>query len=93
MPHSVSARKRVRQNEKRRLRNRSVRSAVKTTVRKCRDAAASGDAQAAQDLYRAAARVLDKAVSRGALHKRTAARHKSRLARRVNQVTSGPAEA
>ncbi len=92
MPHSVSARKRVRQNEKRRQRNRSVRSAVKTAVRRCREAAESGDAQAAQDQFRAAARVLDKAVSRGVLHKRTAARHKSRLARRVNQVTAGPEE-
>jgi small subunit ribosomal protein S20 len=77
--------KRNRQNQTRELRNKSVRSALKTEAKKVR-AAASGDAEAVQAEYRRASRGLDKAVSRGALHKRTAARRKSRLARSANRA-------
>jgi small subunit ribosomal protein S20 len=78
--------KRNRQNQGRELRNKSVRSALKTEAKKVRAAAASGDAEAVQAEYRRASRGLDKAVSRGALHKRTAARRKSRLARSANRA-------
>ena len=73
--------KRNRQNEGRRVRNKSIRTELKTSAKKVRTAVESGDAGAAQESLRAAARGLDKAASRGALHKRAAARRKSRLAR------------
>jgi small subunit ribosomal protein S20 len=73
--------KRNRQNERRHERNKAVRSALKTAEKKSRTATADGDAQASSDRLREASQALDKAASAGVLHKRTAARHKSRLAR------------
>jgi small subunit ribosomal protein S20 len=73
--------KRIGQNESRRVRNKSVRSALKTTAKKVRAA----DADQAPELLQQATRDLDRAESRGVLHKRTAARRKSRLARAVSQ--------
>ncbi len=73
--------KRNRQNERRHERNKAVRSSLKTSSKHARAAAQSGDAQAASASLREASRALDKAASSGALHKRTAARRKSRLAR------------
>jgi small subunit ribosomal protein S20 len=80
--------KRNRQNEGRRLRNKSVRTELKTEAKKVRAAAAAGAAEAT-DLFRTTARDLDKAASRGTIHKRAAARRKSRLARQVNASASG----
>ena len=71
--------KRNRQNEKRRVRNKSVKSALKTSVRSFREAAASGDTDAANEALRAAARKLDKAVSKGVIHKNQAANRKSAI--------------
>ena len=88
MPNIPSAKKRMRQNVKRRLRNRMAKSAVRTCMRKFLAALDSGDADAARREFRAAARSLDKAAARGALHKRTAARRKSRLAARLNQLAA-----
>jgi small subunit ribosomal protein S20 len=93
MPHSRSAKKRVRQNLKRRLRNRSVKSAAKTQIKKFLAAVQAGDVEAARTQFRAAARVLDKAATRGVLHKRNAARHKSRLAAKLNRLSATPAPA
>jgi small subunit ribosomal protein S20 len=73
--------KRNRQNAKRAERNKAVRTALKTSTKKVRVAVADGDADAAVERSREAARALDKAVSRGIVHKRTAARRKSRLAK------------
>ena len=75
--------KRNRQNEGRRLRNKQVRTELKTEAKKVRTAAASGDADTSA-LLRQATRDLDKAASKGTIHKRAAARRKSRLARRVS---------
>ena len=86
MPTSLSARKRVRQNAKRRTRNRIVKSAVRTQIRKLVAALDGGDAEAARNEFRAAARALDKAVGKGTLHRNTAARQKSRLAARLKQL-------
>ncbi len=88
MPQSLSANKRVRQDEKLRLRNRAVKSAVKTQIRKFLGALEAGDAEAAAAEYRAAARALDKAASKGTLHKRTVARRKSRLAAKLNALSA-----
>jgi small subunit ribosomal protein S20 len=74
--------KRNRQNERRRVRNKAVRSRLKTEVKKVEAGAAAGDAGSAEQL-RSTARLLDKAASKGVVHKRTAARRKSKLARRV----------
>src|SRR5919199_2554352 len=78
--------KRVKTNEKRRQRNKSVRSAVRTAVRRFREAVEAGDTEKATELQRAAARALDKAASKGVIHKNQAANRKSAMARRVNKV-------
>jgi small subunit ribosomal protein S20 len=70
-------------NEKRRLRNKAVKSELKTLVRSFREAAASGDAAATQGALRAATRKLDKAVSKGVIHKNQAANRKSALAKQA----------
>ena len=79
--------KRNRQNEKARQRNKAVRTSLKTSSKKVRAAVADGDGEAATTRAREASRALDKAVSKGALHKRTAARHKSRLAKAANSAS------
>jgi small subunit ribosomal protein S20 len=71
--------KRNRQNEAARLRNKSVKSALKTAVRRFREAAESGDASKAQDLARSAGKLLDKAASKGVIHANQAANRKSAI--------------
>jgi small subunit ribosomal protein S20 len=80
--------KRNRQNEKARQRNQAVKSSLKTGSKKVAAAAAAGDAEAASAAARDASRAYDKAVSKGMLHKRAAARHKSRLAKAANAASS-----
>jgi len=77
--------KRNRQNEQARLRNKSVRSALKTYARRVRESLDAGDREAAETALRRATRAYDKAVSKGVIHKNNAANHKARLARSVNQ--------
>jgi small subunit ribosomal protein S20 len=79
--------KRVKTNEKRRQRNKSVRSAVRTAVRKFREAADSGDTEKAAELQRAAAKALDKAAGKGVIHRNQAANRKSAIARRVHSLS------
>ncbi|MGY5764670.1 30S ribosomal protein S20 [Brachybacterium sp. DNPG3] len=78
--------KRNKTNEKARLRNRAAKSELKTYVRKVRTAVASGDAAAAGEALQAASRKLDKAVSKGVIHKNQAANRKSGLAKLVASV-------
>ncbi len=78
--------KRIRTNEMRRLRNQSVKSELKTLVRKTREAVEAGDKEAAVECLKAASRKLDKAVSKGVIHKNQAANRKSKLARRVSKL-------
>lgn len=75
--------KRNAQNEKRRLRNKAVKSELKTCVRAFRQAASSGDAEAVASALRVASRKLDKAVSKGVIHKNQAANRKSAMARQA----------
>ncbi|MDO5080402.1 30S ribosomal protein S20 [Buchananella hordeovulneris] len=75
--------KRIKTNEKSRLRNQAVKSELKTFVRKVRQAIAAGDKEAAEAALRVAARKLDKAVSKGVIHRNQAANRKSKLARQV----------
>jgi small subunit ribosomal protein S20 len=83
--------KRNRQNERARQRNKAVRSALKTAQKKVRTATDGGDLETASTRGREASRALDKAVSAGVLHKRTAARRKSRLAKQL--AKAGAADA
>jgi small subunit ribosomal protein S20 len=78
--------KRNRQNELRRERNKSTRSALKTQIKKFTQSVEAGDQTAAQEAYRQAARALDKAASKGVIHKNTAANKKSRLAKRLGSA-------
>lgn len=75
--------KRNKQNEQRRVRNKAIKSSLKTAVRKFHEAAESGDAAAATAAQRAAARQLDKAVSKGVIHKNQAANRKSAIAKQA----------
>jgi small subunit ribosomal protein S20 len=75
--------KRNKQNEKARLRNKAVKSELKTEIRKFREAAESGDADAANAQLRVALRKLDKAASKGVIHKNQAANRKSAIAKRA----------
>jgi small subunit ribosomal protein S20 len=75
-----SARKRIKQNDRRRLRNRAVRSTIRSAVKTARGAASDKTPQAKETVLEAI-RILDRAVSRGIIHRNTAARKKSTLAR------------
>jgi small subunit ribosomal protein S20 len=83
LANTSSAKKRIRQNEKRRLRNRSVRSAVRGSVKSAREALGSKAADSTT-VVAAAIRAIDRAVTKGIMHRNTAARRKSALARRLN---------
>jgi small subunit ribosomal protein S20 len=78
--------KRIRTNEAARVRNKSVRSSLKTAVRRFREAADSGDRDAAVAALGTASRVLDKAASKGVIHANQAANKKSAMAQRVNAL-------
>ncbi len=80
--------KRNRQNEKRRLRNKSVKSSLKTAVRKFRETVEAGDAEQASALMREASRQLDKAASKGVIHKNQAANRKSAIAHQFTRLTA-----
>ena len=78
--------KRIKTNEKARLRNKAVKSELKTYVRRVREAVAAGDKDAAGTALLAASRKLDKAVSKGVIHQNQAANRKSALAKAVNAL-------
>lgn len=79
MPNTKSAKKRLRQDMERRTRNRAAKSAVRSQMRKVREAVRDGDLQLADEQFRLAARGLDRAGARHVIHPNTAARYKSRL--------------
>ena len=78
--------KRNKQNEKARLRNKAVKSELKTEIRKFREAAESGDVDAAVAQLRIASRKLDRAVSKGVIHQNQAANRKSAIAKRAAEL-------
>jgi small subunit ribosomal protein S20 len=80
--------KRNRQNEKARLRNKSVKSSLKTAIRKLNEASEAGNSETATALLRDASRQLDKAVSKGVIHKNQAANRKSAIAKRVASLSA-----
>jgi small subunit ribosomal protein S20 len=81
-----SQQKRNRTNERARLRNKSVKSSLRTAVRAFRDAADTGDKEKAAELLLLTNRKLDKAASKGVIHKNQAANKKSALARTLNKI-------
>ena len=86
MPNTKSAKKRMRQGEVRRLRNRSVKSSMKTQIRKVREAIAAGNPDEMDTLLRSAARKLDQAAGKRVIHKNAASRTKSRLSAAVKSA-------
>jgi small subunit ribosomal protein S20 len=83
MPNSKSAEKRLRQNVIHRFRNRTVKSALRTQLRKVNEALEAGDVSKAEDEYHEAARRLDRAGQKNIIHRNTASRTKSRLQKRI----------
>ncbi|MFF0493522.1 30S ribosomal protein S20 [Nocardia sp. NPDC004068] len=86
MANIKSQMKRIRTNEAARQRNQSVKSALRTSIRKFREAAEAGEKDKALDLMRAAGRDLDKAASKGVIHANQAANKKSALALAFNKL-------
>jgi small subunit ribosomal protein S20 len=78
--------KRIHTNELARLRNQSVKSSLRTAVRSFRAAAESGDKEKAAELFASTSRKLDKAASKGVIHKNQAANKKSALSRALNKI-------
>ncbi|MCE5260090.1 MAG: 30S ribosomal protein S20 [Chloroflexi bacterium] len=83
MPNIKSAKKQMRQNAKRRMRNRMVRAKTRTFIRKANDTIAAGDQSAAVEAVQAAMSQLDRAAQKGVVHPNNADRRKSRLAKKL----------
>ena len=90
MANTRSALKRIRTSEKRRVRNMAVRTGVRTAVKTTRTALAGSDVQEARASLARAIQLLDKAVTKGVVHKNAAARKKSRLTRQLNALAAAP---
>jgi len=86
--HSLSAKKRVRQNAKKRGINRTRKGQVKSQIKRFETALSSGGVEAAEEEYRLVVKKLDTTASTSTMHKKTAARKKSRLAKRLNSLKS-----
>ena len=92
MPNSRQAKKRLRQDGKRTLRNKMHQSRLRTHLRRAREALAAGDAKVAADAVRLASSYLDRASKTGIIHDNEAARRKSRMQKQLNAM-SAPATA
>ncbi len=87
MAHSLSAKKRIRQNVKRRARNRWRKQRVKDAVKAFDDAVREGDPTKAAERLKECYKQIDQVAAKGTVHKNTAARHKSRLAKRLESLS------
>jgi small subunit ribosomal protein S20 len=88
--HSLSAKKRIRQNEKRRARNRARKGAMRTQIKKLETTVREGsDLTAIDKTLRDTQKNIDKVAAKGSIHKNTASRQKARLARLVNKARAG----
>jgi small subunit ribosomal protein S20 len=90
LAHHRDAKKRLRQNENRRLRNKAVRTQFRGKVRACREAIARGEAEQARAMLKQTDSALRVAVRKGVIHKNTADRYISRLTRQVNSLSTPP---
>jgi|TARA_B110000483_G_scaffold192258_1_gene228544 small subunit ribosomal protein S20 len=88
MANSAQAKKRARQNTKRRLHNASLRSMVRTYIKNVYAAIEAKDGEAAKAAYEAAAPVIDRMADKGIIHKNKAARHKSRMNAQVKTLSA-----
>jgi len=86
MPNTESAKKRLRQSVVRRNRNRSVKSSIKTQIRKVRDAIAEGNVETSETEFRLAVKRLDKAAAANVVHANLAGRVKSRLSAAIKAI-------
>ncbi len=86
MAHSLSAKKRVKQNAKSNAINKKRKSQVKTQTKKFEDAVSEGNIEAAAEQFKLTAQKLDKTAAKSTMHKKTAARKKSRLAKKLNTL-------
>jgi small subunit ribosomal protein S20 len=93
MPNIKSAKKRMRQSARRRERNRSIKAALKTDIRKVREAVAGGKTAEGEAGLRVAVKSLDQAAAKGVIHRNKASRLKSRLAARIRVAKGKPARA
>jgi len=91
MPNTPSAKKRLRQSAQRTARNRAAKSALRTKIRKVRQALEQGNLDAARAALAAAIPTIDSTASKGIIHRRSAARYKSRLMRQVAAAAARPA--
>ncbi len=91
MANLDSSKKRIRQNEKCRERNRARKSLIKTATRQLLDAIHDGDMQTAKSLLSTASKRIDQVAAKGTIHRNTAARKKSRLAKRLNKAAAAKA--
>jgi small subunit ribosomal protein S20 len=86
LANSAQARKRAKQNDKRRQHNAALRSKMRTFVKRVRSAIAAGEKEQAQDAFKAAVPVLDSMTGKGIVHKNAAARYKSRLSASIKAM-------
>ena len=86
MAHSLSAKKRIKQNAKRKTINRARKSQVKTQIKHFETAVEAGNVEAASEQLRLLGKKLDKTAATSTMHKKTAARKKSRLAKKLNAL-------
>ena len=93
MAHSLSAKKRVRQNAKRRARNRARKDLIKIEMKAYNATLVGGDMAKAEEQLRKVVQRLDKTAAKGTIHKNTAARRRSRLTRKLNDARAAKAGA
>ena len=89
MAHSLSAKKRIRQAEKRRARNRARKAILKDSLKSFTSAHASGDVAKTEAEFKSISSRLDKVAAKGTIHRNTASRKRSRLAKRLNALRAG----
>ena len=89
MPNTASAKKRLRQNVKQRNHNRSIKSALRTSIRKVREATAAGEMEKAETEFRTTTKKLDQAGAQRIIHPNKASRLKSRLSKHIKSAKQG----
>jgi small subunit ribosomal protein S20 len=89
MPNTATAKKRLRQNVARRSRNRTAKSALRTQIRKLREALTAGNLEASQKEFQATVKNLDRAAAKNIIHANRAARLKSRLSAAIKKLKAG----
>ena len=92
MAYHKSAKKRIRQTIKRTARNRTLRSSMRTAIKKYRTLLEQGDAGVASEAYPKVQKTIDKMVTKGILHRNTASRYKSRLSQALGRLSAPAAE-